>query len=96
MCGRINLRASTVELREFFELFKEPVRERPRFNLGPMQLTLSVRQLPDGQRGADPMHLGLVPAWAKDSKFGSKTFNARSDGVATKPSFRSAFASAGV
>jgi putative SOS response-associated peptidase YedK len=32
-----------------------------------------------------------VPSWADDPKIGSRLINARSDTVATKPSFRSAF-----
>ncbi|MEH0057937.1 MULTISPECIES: SOS response-associated peptidase [Auritidibacter] len=35
-------------------------------------------------------HWGLVPGWAKDLSFGSRTFNARSETVVTKPSFRAA------
>ena len=35
---------------------------------------------------------GLVPGWAKDLKFGFRAFNARSETVADKPMFRSAFA----
>ncbi len=31
---------------------------------------------------------GLIPFWAKDSKFGSKMFNARSETLAEKPSFK--------
>jgi putative SOS response-associated peptidase YedK len=34
---------------------------------------------------------GLVPAWAKDPSMGNRTFNARAETVASKPSFRSAF-----
>jgi putative SOS response-associated peptidase YedK len=34
---------------------------------------------------------GLVPWWSKDAKSGSRLFNARSESVATKPSFREAF-----
>ncbi|MDR6935299.1 SOS response-associated peptidase [Luteibacter sp. 3190] len=34
---------------------------------------------------------GLVPSWAKDAKGGAKLFNARSETVATTPSFRNAF-----
>jgi putative SOS response-associated peptidase YedK len=36
---------------------------------------------------------GLVPAWAKDVSGSSRTFNARAETVATKPSYRSAFKS---
>jgi len=34
---------------------------------------------------------GLVPSWAKDPTLGNRTFNARAETVATKPSFRAAF-----
>jgi putative SOS response-associated peptidase YedK len=37
------------------------------------------------------MRWGLVPSWADDVSIGNRLLNARSDGVATKPSFRSAF-----
>jgi putative SOS response-associated peptidase YedK len=35
---------------------------------------------------------GLVPSWAKDPSAGGRLINARAESVATKPSFRSAFA----
>src|ERR1700742_5130634 len=35
---------------------------------------------------------GLVPFWAKDTKGGSRLINARAETVASKPSFRAAFA----
>ena len=34
-----------------------------------------------------------IPSWAKDKKIGARLINARADGVADKPSFRSAFKS---
>ncbi len=34
---------------------------------------------------------GLIPRWSKDAKSGSRLFNARSESVATKASFREAF-----
>lgn len=34
---------------------------------------------------------GLIPAWAKDDKIGRHTYNARSETVAEKPSFRTAW-----
>jgi putative SOS response-associated peptidase YedK len=36
---------------------------------------------------------GLVPSWSKDAKGGARMINARSDSVATKPAFRSAYKS---
>ena len=40
----------------------------------------------------DAFHWGLVPMWAKDTKIGSKMINCRSETIAEKPSFKSAFA----
>ena len=36
-------------------------------------------------------HWGLIPSWAKDPKIGSRMINARSETLAEKPSFRSAY-----
>jgi hypothetical protein len=46
----------------------------------------------DEARVLDRYRWGLVPSWAKDPKIGNRLFNARAEGVAEKPSFRSAFA----
>lgn len=37
------------------------------------------------------MRWGLVPSWSKDPKAGPPLINARSETIATKPSFRTAF-----
>lgn len=34
---------------------------------------------------------GLIPSWAKDEDFGRKTYNARAETVAEKPSYKSAW-----
>lgn len=34
---------------------------------------------------------GLIPAWAKDENFGRKTYNARAETVAIKPSYKNAW-----
>jgi putative SOS response-associated peptidase YedK len=41
-----------------------------------------------GGRKLVEMQWGLVPSWAKDVKIGSKMFNARSETLEEKPSFR--------
>ena len=46
-----------------------------------------------GKREAALLRWGLVPSWAKDLKIGNSMINARAEGIATKPSFRSAFKS---
>jgi putative SOS response-associated peptidase YedK len=38
-----------------------------------------------------PGSFGLIPSWSKDTKIARKTYNARSETVAEKPSFRTAW-----
>ena len=42
------------------------------------------------EREATVGQFGLLPHWAKDEKFGRRTFNARSETASTLPSFRDA------
>ena len=46
------------------------------------------------QREALSGVFGLIPHWAKDTKIGRQTYNARSETVAVKPSFRDAWKNA--
>lgn len=48
--------------------------------------------LNDGKPKCELAQFGLVPHWAQDKKkFGLKTYNARSETVAEKPSYRNAW-----
>jgi len=89
MCGRFNLRASPAQLVEIFNLLRAPDLQ-PRFNIAPTQPVLTIRETDEG-REPDVFHWGLIPSWSKDPAIGSRMINARSETVATKPSFRSAF-----
>ncbi len=95
MCGRYVLDVpgtsliDTFEIIEDAELFQDL---KPRKEIFPSQTIPAVRYH-DGKRAACMLRWGLVPHWAKDLKFGYKTINARSETVAEKPSFRSAFKS---
>jgi putative SOS response-associated peptidase YedK len=55
--------------------------------LGP----ILVQSQRDGRRGIGLARFGLIAPWAKDSKLGRHTYNARSETVATKPSFKQAW-----
>ena len=44
-----------------------------------------------GRLAAGLARFGLIPAWAKDPKIGRHTYNARTETVADKPSYRSAW-----
>jgi putative SOS response-associated peptidase YedK len=90
MCGRFNLRTSASQLKEFFELFREPA-VTTRYNIAPTQTTVVCRRNDAGQRELVPLRWGLIPSWSKDIKIGVSLINARSESVAEKPSFRTAF-----
>lgn len=47
--------------------------------------------LDNGKPKCELAEFGLRPFWAKDKKFGTKTYNARSETVAEKPSYRNAW-----
>src|SRR6185295_6380823 len=92
MCGRFTLRASPRLVEEAIGLYAGLDDFKPRFNIAPTQsiLVLHHREGEEKPRYSR-MRWGLVPSWAGDVSNGNRLLNARSDGVATKPSFRSAF-----
>jgi len=66
----------------------------PDYNVAPTKLApLVVGRSDDGRprRELVTAKWGLVPSWAKDPSIGSRLINARSETVAHKPAFRSAF-----
>ncbi len=89
MCARYEIDAPPEDLAEVFALAEMP-RLAPRWNAAPTQMLPVVRAAEDGTRRLDLVRWGLVPSWADDPKVGSRMINARSETVATKPSFRSA------
>lgn len=62
----------------------------PSYNVAPTDFRPIVRLDRDGQRELTVMRWGLVPYWAKDSKIGFSTINAKSETVTTSPTFREA------
>lgn len=91
MCGRIVLTTAPGELAAAFALAEEPPLA-PRYNIAPTQPVVAVRRRTDGRRTGDLCSWGLVPPWSRDPRVGAKMFNARSETVDQKPSFREAFA----
>ena len=92
MCGRYTL---TVPLSNLVDAFEVPPPEfdyRPRYNIAPTQEVPVVAQDDRGRR-MGLLRWGLIPGWAKDPAVGSRMINARSETVAQKPAFRSAFRS---
>jgi len=61
-----------------------------RYNVAPTQTIPTIRQT-GGRYELIEMRWGLIPSWAKETKVGYSTFNARAESVADKPMFRSSF-----
>jgi len=93
MCGRIALFTPPKKMARLLEASLvagiDP-EGRASWNIGPTRHLDGVHA-DDGARVLERYRWGLLPSWAKDASFGSKTFNARAETVASKPSFRSAF-----
>jgi putative SOS response-associated peptidase YedK len=71
--------------------FRVPVDGRVgrRFNIAPTQDAPVIRMV-GGAREAAMLRWGLVPAWAKELKAGTRMINARCEGIEAKPAFRDA------
>jgi hypothetical protein len=91
MCGRFTLFLSPELLAAIYEAVSKPDSVRPSYNIAPTQSVLIVRQQSDGRRELSQARWGLFPSWSKDPAIGKSLINARSETVAEKPSFRSAF-----
>lgn len=92
MCSRYTQSMSAAQLAQRFsataaEGFSIP--DAPEFF--PAQ-EAPVVALGTGGRRLGLMRWGLIPSWAKEEAFGRKTFNARAETAAEKPSFRDALA----
>lgn len=102
MCGRMTLTRSAEEIADYFVLAMaqergECVAEidgsplRARYNVAPSQPVATIVADGEGVRELAWKHWGLVPSWAGDPVIGGRLFNARSETVDRKPSFREAF-----
>jgi putative SOS response-associated peptidase YedK len=102
MCGRFVSARQRQDLLDEFRVEHDHVTEEllPAYNVAPTDPIYAVLTRADGEDGepARParqlrrVRWGLVPSWAKDPSAGGRLINARAETVATKPSFRSAFA----
>ncbi|RME36874.1 MAG: SOS response-associated peptidase [Deltaproteobacteria bacterium] len=89
MCGRLSQNLDPERLQSLFDLPAKCEAE-PRWNIAPGSTLLGVRER-GGHRELVPLRWGLIPPWAKTQDIGLKTFNARAESVADKPSFAGAF-----
>jgi len=87
MCGRYSLYVDDYEkFYSDFEITNRLEKLTPHYNIVPgMHVPVIVRNSP---KKIELMKWGLIPFWSKDPKIGYKMINARSEGIAQKPSFR--------
>jgi putative SOS response-associated peptidase YedK len=90
MCGRYTLTKSEKTLQAHFAFMETLAPHKERFNIAPTQ-TAPVVVLQNAKRECLLMRWGLVPAWAKDEKFGARMINARAETIREKPSFKESF-----
>jgi putative SOS response-associated peptidase YedK len=96
MCGRFTLFSSAEAIAKAFKV--DVPNLVPSYNIAPSQMVnvilsemRSAAQMPERLERLHRFRWGLIPSWAKDAKIAYKLINARSETVAEKPSFRSAF-----
>ncbi|MCH8559199.1 SOS response-associated peptidase [Nesterenkonia sp. LB17] len=100
MCGRYVMAKDTGDLADDLNRARLGPVQPPAFEIAPnwnvaptSTVPILVERYDDAGellRELHPARWGLLPVWAKDMTFSSRTFNARSETVASKPSFRSA------
>jgi putative SOS response-associated peptidase YedK len=99
MCGRYVVSKNAEDLSALFEVdIDGDDLPAPSWNIAPTQrIPVIIDSIPKGEgddaepiRRLEGARWGLVPGWAKDPSVGVKMFNARSEDVADKPSFRAA------
>ena len=91
MCGRARLPDDVSEIKLDLKIDRDEIDDyRPSWNAAPTSKLPVVISL-KGKRTLTLMRWELVPSWAKDIKIGYSTFNARADGVDTRPAFGTAW-----
>lgn len=91
MCGRFVSSSSPERIAAYFgaDVAVETLGEN--YNVAPTNDIYGVIADADGHREVQAFRWGLIPAWAKDVKIGSKMINARAETVAEKPAFKAVF-----
>ena len=88
MCSRYEAPTAA----QMLDLFGVAPKEPTKTELWPGYRGPFIRSAPSGDGlEAHACVFGLLPFWSKDAKLARNTFNARSETVATKPSFRDAW-----
>lgn len=91
MCGRFVGYSTAEQIQSHFQvdqMLSDHIQAS--YNIAPQQ-ELAVVTQEGSERILSLMHWGLVPFWAKDPSIGNRMINARSETLAEKPAFKSAF-----
>jgi putative SOS response-associated peptidase YedK len=96
MCGRYGRRADKQRIAEWMQTHNTNVFDEsylaPSYNVAPQSFQPVVRLAPEtDERELTVMRWGLVPFWAKDTKIGFSTINAKAETVPTSPTYREAW-----
>lgn len=92
MCGRYTLSSTPARINVRFEVTIDPAWE-PSYNVAPGTEVLIIRADADRRgRIGEAAYWSFTPSWYKPGKPGPRPINARAEGLAGKPMFRSAFA----
>ena len=91
MCGRkfSHEELTWAEYRDILAIVQPPPDSNfePNYNICPTQrVPVCIKR--DGERVLELMRWGLVPHWARDTKYAAKMINARAETLAEKPSFK--------
>ncbi len=87
MCGRFNSIASGTDFAATYEAEFLGQEIQTNHNVAPTTLVYVLHQT-GAHRVVDAMAWGLVPSWSKDKTRAASMFNARSETLTEKPSFR--------
>jgi putative SOS response-associated peptidase YedK len=90
MCGRFVAASSPDDIAAYFDATPPDALIEPSWNVAPTDDVYAVTA-EGGARQVAGYHWGLVPAWADSPKVGARMINARSETLADKPAFRTAF-----
>jgi putative SOS response-associated peptidase YedK len=93
MCSNYRTVTHLDHLASFFGVHRKPDEVPPEFKaeVWPLGLAPFIRLDDLGRRRMEGGHFGLLPHFAKEIAYGRRTYNARSETVHQKPSFRDAW-----
>ena len=85
MCGRFSLAVSKERINKQFNLSIDKDLDQS-YNVAPSHEAYVISN--DAPKSLQKMVWGLVPYWSKDANLNTNLINARSEGIASRPSFR--------